>query len=227
MYNLEAHFQSLMITLQSVEGHRTKIEWLLNFKERYESVAHFGCNIGYETLALMWFLKARETIGIDKDSDSINQAESLRINLQEDIQNIQRTLYYIRDLPDIYKQFQEHISKANLAFPTFITGDMTKTTDLSSNYFDLAYCERVLYHIICDKSNRARANVLRAIKEMVRVIKPGGLIVAIEPNRCTPDDKTTVKLKPIFEKVDLIPIEINNPTLLAEYKTLYLYSKPN
>jgi SAM-dependent methyltransferase len=227
MRNLQSHLQSLNLMMGSVKGHETKIIWLLDLNEKYDSIVNFGCNIGFETLALMWLLTAREAVGVDKDGSHIDQARSLHRDIQQDIQSIQMALLYNRDLPSEFRsELQSYVEDLkNLPFPTFVEGDMTKTTGLPSDHFDLAYCERVLYHIRCDKSRRAEDNVLSAIQEMVRVVKPGALVVAIEPNTCSPDDNATVELRPSFERFGLSPFKLENRAILAENETLYVYSK--
>ena len=98
-----------------------------------------------------------------------------------------------------------------------------KNTNLLSNHFDLAYCRYVLYHIYCDENERANENTRSAIREMARVVKTGGLIVAIEPDTCSLDDNTPVILDAFFKQADLGPVEVDTCVVLPE--GTYLYSK--
>jgi SAM-dependent methyltransferase len=227
MQNLRSNIQSLTLTMGLVQGYKEQILWLLDLNENYDSIANFGCNIGYETLALMWLLNAREATGVDKDGDSIRQAQSLLSNIQMDIQSIQMALHYNPNIPSQFRsELQSYVENlGHLPFPTFVEGDMTEMTSLPSNHFDLAYCERVLYHIACNRSGRVGDNVLSAVEEMARVVKPGGFVAAIEPNICSPDDNRAVELQSFFERVGLSSLQMKNPTFLLEEKTVYAYLK--
>lgn len=55
---------------------------------------------------------------------------------------------------------------------TFETGDATKIP-LPDNSFDVVTCQTVLMHL---------ARPLDALREMLRVLRPGGLLVCVEPN---------------------------------------------
>lgn len=71
------------------------------------------------------------------------------------------------------------------------------------NSFDMVTCQTVLIHL---------ANVPFAINEMMRVLKPGGLIVAAEPNNAANnliEDSLSVKL-PIAEKLARIELAITS-----------------
>jgi len=52
-------------------------------------------------------------------------------------------------------------------------GDIADLTEVPDNRFDLAICQTVLMHL-------SRPEL--ALREMARVVKPGGLVAAIEPN---------------------------------------------
>lgn len=55
---------------------------------------------------------------------------------------------------------------------TFATGEATKIP-LPDNSFDVVTCQTVLMHL---------AQPLDALREMLRVLRPGGLLVCVEPN---------------------------------------------
>jgi ubiquinone/menaquinone biosynthesis C-methylase UbiE len=55
---------------------------------------------------------------------------------------------------------------------TFVQGDATKIP-LPDNSFDVVTCQTVLMHL---------ARPLDALREMVRILRPGGLLVCAEPN---------------------------------------------
>jgi len=218
MQYLQSHIQSMSLTISLVEKHRWKTDWLLNLGVDFTSVVNCGCNIGYETLALLWLLDAQEAVGVDKDRDSIDQAQSMVGNFLEDIKAIRRTLPYAREIPqNLCLQVESLLDKyEKRVLPSFMVADITKTTDLLNDHFDLAYCERVLYHIACGDTKSAMKDVLFAVEEMARVTKPGGLIVAIEPNTCSPDDNTPVRLDQVFCQTGLTNVEIGGLPEFAE-----------
>jgi SAM-dependent methyltransferase len=95
---------------------------------------------------------------------------------------------------ELRMEAQEFLEKFN-PLPTveFRQADMCEGvagTELEEALYDLSHCRYVLYHMLCDKPpsiDPAR----KAIKEMSRVIKPGGYILAVEPITC-PNETTTI-----------------------------------
>jgi ubiquinone/menaquinone biosynthesis C-methylase UbiE len=55
---------------------------------------------------------------------------------------------------------------------TFVQGDATKIP-LPDNAFDVVTCQTVLMHL---------AQPLEALREMLRILRPGGLLLCVEPN---------------------------------------------
>lgn len=223
------------LQLQIVK-YRSEIEWLLELDRKYDSIADFGCGKGNGTLALMLILGANETIGIDIDNSKIEQAKHgvidlLLVPIQQKIQKIRDilpdSLHNLELSEDIRSRAESLIGKyENLSFPSYRKGDMIKgkkNTNLLSNHFDLAYCRYVLYYVYCDENERANENTRSAIREMARVVKTGGLIVAIEPDTCSLDDNTPVILDTFFKQADLGPVEVDSCVVLPE--GTYLYSK--
>ena len=139
-------------TIANVDENKWKIDWLLQLDFDYSRIANLGCHIGNETLALHWRLNAKETIGIDRDNGSIDQARSTMKYLRDDIEAVKRSLLYAQDIPndirELMGKFVEQFD--NCSLPTFIAADITQKTEFPPNYFDLVYCERVLYHLACD-----------------------------------------------------------------------------
>jgi len=93
---------------------------------------------------------------------------------------------------------------------TFITADMTTpVAELASNYFDLAYCENVLNQIETESDLQ---EVQTAINEMSRVAKPGGWVIAVEPQIGAEFEETThnVASRIVGHSVT-IPMRISDP----------------
>ena len=110
--------------------------------------------------------------------------------------------------------------------PSYVAADITKETAFPSNYFKLIYCERVLYHIACDESESETDNMLLAMQEIARITKPGGLVVAIEPKTCSPENNTFVNLHHDFSRAGLLKVENLEIPMSFANKEIYLYSKP-
>jgi|GEM_PF-2383186 len=212
-----------------VELYREELQWLCSLGLQFQSVANFGCNIGTETFALAWFLNAREAVGLDKDQRDIAQALKTRHDFQEHISGIKKLAkFHSHELPqDFRARLQSIITEyQDRPVPNFDEGDMIGRTSLPSNHFDLAYCKLVLNHIACNDGEQASHNALLAIQEMIRVVKPGGLVVAIEPKTCSPDDNKPLNLHPLFEQAGVVPFQIPTNVVLPENKNVYIYRKP-
>jgi hypothetical protein len=70
-----------------------------------------------------------------------------------------------------------------------ISGDMSLSVpELTSNYFDLAFCEDVLYYMKLDQPDFEK--VQSAINEMARLVHPGGWVVAYETKMDVKVEKT-------------------------------------
>lgn len=213
--------QKLDFDLQRCIGkHRSRVERILATGIVSGSVVSFGCGNGSETLALAHILGAREVIGIDKDSALVEQAErSVVYNLLRPIQKgINKVKNILHGSPTDLKVSDAVLSNLvqllhryeGLCLPVHQVGDITKgeaSTNLLSGHFDLAYCHYLLYHIYCTEDRPAVEDMTSAVREMARVVRPGGLVIAIEPDTCSEDDKTPVELRPFFERVGLQPVD--------------------
>jgi SAM-dependent methyltransferase len=178
-----------------------------------EKVANFGCNIGGETLALMWLLQANEATGLDIEADNISQAQDTLQNLQEDVVQARRNVKYPwvsqedRDWWSGAPHFFTHrILEQDFSLEYHIR-DITKPTGLPDNHYDLAFCDFVLYHIWYDETREyAEQDTQFAISEMARVIKPGGLVAARELIQY--DDKPRLAFSHLFETAGLTEVYI-------------------
>ena len=133
---------------------KESLEWLEQFSADVEKIANFGCWTGSEPFGLLWTLDATEVVVVEKEEkDHLDKAR------------------------EYYKRLQEQVpQRLEGRSVTFLLADMTlEIPELQSEYFDLAYCDRVLYNMKTDDSLKA------AINQMVRCVKPGGLVIAIEP----------------------------------------------
>lgn len=180
----------IQTTIQSLTDRKQRLRWLTEHDINADRVANFGCNIGGETLALMWALGADECIGIDKDEDSIQQAKSTLAFIKEDIERIRRMLSYYpseitaedktwwnAEVPEFFKREllreESHV--------TYVVSDFTLPTSLPEQRYDVAFCDFVLHHIWYDQAREnAEGDTKFAIREMARVVKPRGLVAAFE-----------------------------------------------
>jgi SAM-dependent methyltransferase len=206
---------------------------LVEYNIGAEKIANFGCNIGGETLALMWVLGASEAIGLDIDEDEIRQARGTLASVQEEMRRIWWMLSYYpnkiahddktwwnNEVPDFLKKamLQEESTV------TYVVSDITQPTGLPQDYYDVAFCDFVLHHIwYDDKRENAEGDTQFAVKEMARVVKPGGIVAVSELLQYS--DKPKLDFGKLFEKAGLRIFhmresEVNSPKghgTVAEY----------
>jgi SAM-dependent methyltransferase len=126
--------------------------WLQSLSNEVDRIINFGCWTGKEPFALLWTLDASEISVVDKNSSHLANLETVK----HDINTSSMQGRYI------------HPS---------ITGDMTQEiNEIKANDYDLSYCEEVLYQVYLEGEEKFKA----AIRQMIRVVKPGGYIVAVE-----------------------------------------------
>jgi SAM-dependent methyltransferase len=187
--------------------------WLQQLGRSYRSIANFGCNVGQETLALMWLLDADEAVGVELDAACVEQAQR---TIPNRIDSFRQQLFWAQQL----HTYGEQLKLDNISFRL---ADMTKGTDLPANHYDLAFCQYVLNHIARDLSEQTSSDTLAAIQEMSRVVKPGGLIVAIEPEN---GYSGPLNLTDFFEQARLDAVRGGRLTDPSSPSVVYLYSKP-
>lgn len=224
---LRSSIRSARIVIATVKFYEHEVGRFQALGCGFDRIANFGCGSGFETFALNCLLNAKEAVGIDKNLNSIAGARDMVQGFFQDLKNINYALHQHQDIPEPLQSEAETIL-ANYwgrAWPSFEVADFTKATCLPADSFDLVYCERTLYHIACDGVEPARNNALCAIKEMARVAKLGGLVAAVEPKTCSPDDGRPLQLAPLFLQAGLAELEVNKTTFLLEDRNTYLYSK--
>jgi SAM-dependent methyltransferase len=217
---------------------KEQLQWLTDQNVQARKIASFGCGKETETLALMWALGADEAVGIDRDEEGILSAQKALTYIKEGITIMQRMLRYRPELvpehdktwwndvvPDFFKTglFKEGVRVV------FCVHDITESTGLASDYYDLAFCDFVLHHIwFDDKRKNAREDTQIAIGEMARVVKPGGVVAAFELIQFS--DKPRLDFRPLFEQAGLksiytketvVETALRGPGVTAEY----LYEK--
>jgi ubiquinone/menaquinone biosynthesis C-methylase UbiE len=162
-----------------------------------EYIANFGCSIGHETFELMWSFNSVEVVGLDIELENITQAEEYLATIKSEVVECKKS-YYLKWTSQEDRNWWNGVPPClkDQRYPRFYHGDMTKRTKLADDYFDLAFCSNVLYHIDHEKLSAA-------ISEMKRVVKPGGWVVAWESSQESPTDSTPLNFHPIFEQVVL------------------------
>jgi SAM-dependent methyltransferase len=169
---------------------KKRFEWLAPLSALVESIANFGCSLGSdEPFLLMWTLDATEVKVIEKEKEHVNAAK-------EELENL-RT---------------ENPGCLEGRCVKFVIADMLSTTEaeLPSNYFDLAYCDEVLYYMEPDCQK-----VQDAINVMARVVKPGGWIIAVE-------SKIGAEFKEVTDDFEskLFGRKINKPVRVSDPKNI-------
>lgn len=182
----ESWFDSLTMI-----GLRKHHFWLTNLPTQVETIVNFGCMSGSEPFALIWTLDAKEVTVIEIDKYYIEV-----LNNEIDI---------------VSHRYPKSLQGRTIKL---INGDMTKPLpELSDQYFDLAYCEDILYAILLNQGSQA---LEQGIMQMVRVVKPNGYIIAVEP-------KFGAEFETVFHPILKIPYNI--PIQKSEPKDMsYLFS---
>jgi SAM-dependent methyltransferase len=168
--------------LDNFSHYKRELRWLLKLGVKTDRIVNFGCDWGLQTCALMCFLGAREGLGIDKNKSAIDIAKK---ELEAFKQEIQKGKYGIH--PEITsKEGQELWGSKFLFFLRLIQGkvqleykvqDMTGQQGIPLGYYDLAFAGSVLNHIWGNSGEQATQS---AVKQMVEVVKPGGIIAATQ-----------------------------------------------
>lgn len=181
---------------------KQELQWLIEQNvRRADKVADFGCGGGKKTLALMWALGASEAVGIDKQD--ITPAQSMLKDIRHEIIVIRSKLRSCRDIPEDDLMWWNGVPDFLKRLPPeerikFCQGNITKPTGLQSDYYDIAFCHRVLHHIWFDQTQE---DTQFAIREMARVVKPDGLVAAFEVLQYS--DKPKLDFRPLFERAGL------------------------
>lgn len=170
--------------------------WLKPIQESVVNIVDFGCwatdgGTCSEPYALLWTLQAKKVVVVDKNLIYIQNA---RARLETD-----------RKQHSYFKEYNVE----------FLEGDMTsQMADLQSDYFDLAYCKNVLYNM--GDNNKALQS---AISEMVRTIRSGGFIVAVEP-KFRADFGKPEDMSIYFDNKGLVKVHLEDDPLCS-----YCYQK--
>lgn len=171
---------------------KAELDWLKQLSDEVDTVVEFGC-WSCEPFALLWTLKASRVEIIEKDERNLITPKYILENL------LFSHPYCIKNDQIFFYEPQ----------------DMIKSK-LPSNSFDLAYCKRVLSNM------KSHDEIQCAIKNMARIIKPGGFLIAVES---MPDNKGRPKpkgiLSSILSKSGLNEIELDNAPGEA-----YCFKKP-
>jgi SAM-dependent methyltransferase len=166
-------------------GLRDQHSWLVNLPSRAERIVNFGCWSGGEPFALIWTLDAKKIMVVEIEEK----------NIKELVEQI-----------DIVK----HRCPESLQGRTFeyVCRDMTEyLPELPDQYYDLAYCENVLYILHLHGGIDA---VERGISQMIRVVKPNGFIVAVEP-----------KFDAKFKTQKVLGVDMHVPVRMSEPKNMH------
>jgi SAM-dependent methyltransferase len=132
---------------------RDTYKWLTKFEGRINKVFTIGCFTS-ELFAILWTVDAKEILTVDIEIEYINKRKEEFEHLSRIIPNA----FVNRKVELLQKNILENIPK------------------IPHNYFDMAYCQNVLYNFQDNQDELSKA-----IKLMVDVIKPGGLLIAEEP----------------------------------------------
>ena len=175
-----------------------KFQPLAVLKPAVSRIVNFGCwpnGGGFEPCALIWTLDASEVVVVEKKDECVRLA-------QEKVEGLRKRI------PDC---FESRLIR-------FLPRDMTNPIpELSQDYFDLSYCERVLLQVYQEHGEQG---LTKAIAQTVRAVRPGGWVIACEQ----PTEDLPENTGHFFEEAGLtIDKGINRVGIL---KNAYIYSKP-
>lgn len=159
-----------------VPNQHAHYSWLIELTQSIDRIVNFGCWSGCEPFALLWILGAKDITVVEKEEKNI--AEFFE----------QKSI-----VTNLYPK-----SLQGRSINTLVQDMSLHTPELPDQYFDLAYCEDVLYSLDIDGGTTAVDN---GIEQMIRVVKPKGLIIAVE-------SKFRAKFKTRTSKLFDIPITI-------------------
>jgi len=174
---------------------KEKYQWLVKrvaeLNVQVRRIASFGCGQGQETFALAWMLGASEAAGVDKEAQNVHNAHSTLKTIQ--------SIIWAKGVPNEAPAFLKayHLEQA----VQFYQGDFVKRTQLLSDYYDIAFCDFVLYHIWLDQGGESKTQ--EAVNEMTRVVRPGGIIATREPTQRTGKLTFNIDFKPAFNRAGL------------------------
>jgi len=206
------------------------VDRLLSLPHKYDQIADFGSGTGWRTLALTFGLASQNVIGTDKERHIVDQARRQIIaEFLEPMFSEIRKLEGFLDRSEVRRDLTEEtcsiaeaiISRFSLK-PTlqFIQADLTMrlySEVLPSNHFDMAHSRYCLYQIFCGDSP-SPSGVESAIGEMTRVVRSGGLVVAVEPDTCADENSSPFDLKSFFiNHGDLAEVYYHVESGLATY----------
>jgi SAM-dependent methyltransferase len=161
----------------------------------------------------MWVLDASEAWGIDR---SIDQARKTMCNARQWVcesilalpYESQAALTWWEDQVPLFlkqKRFPVMVKERDIAHPI-------RPYQLPDRYFDLACCSHLLYHILGEQGKEA---VVSAVREMIRVTKPGGWIVVDEP-----DEGVVQRYREFLEQagLDVCRVDVDETVIQAGEK---------
>jgi hypothetical protein len=190
-----------------------ELAWLRPLRSSVSRIANFGCWKGDEPFALLGTLGAIEVTVIEIDKN------------------------YLANLEKKIADFSEArlLDRCSI---TPVLGDMT-SVQLRGDYYDLAYCDEVLYSVF----EESEQNLQVAIDKMISVVRSGGWIIAVETKIGAEVQEVEnqllsalsgqkivqhipvsdpIDISPLFEAAGLVKINLDGAP-----KWSYCYMKPN
>lgn len=194
--------------LVKITNKKPNVNWLNMLNIQADKVADFGCQIGGETLALMWLLGASEGVGLDISENHIQRARDDLDELNDAIRDTWQSLqYYSDDISEVDKIWWydsvPNFLKRDLASKqvTFLVQDITLPTGLQREYYDVAFCNYVLHHIWLEEREDSEMRTVSAIREMARVVNKSGFVAICE--RFEFPDTLVLEFRKLFRLAEL------------------------
>lgn len=227
---LQSHANPIIEALHIAEAGRPVLQWLASPNVPRQTIAHLGCHIGFQSMAIVKVLNPSELYAVDLDDQAIDQAQNFFARVLENCAALAAIAANSENLPTNFLRWWDAVPEIlRDAGPIhFMCADITKATPLPASYFDLVYSDHVLDHIWHASGEQGVRN---AVSEMNRLARPGsGLVVADVPttwrsHEGNEENFTHLDFHHLFEMEGLAPTtDITIPDFVGQ--TLYVYRKP-
>jgi SAM-dependent methyltransferase len=215
---LQNNLSNAKLLIDDIEKRRPFIGWINKCIPNNATILNIGCYQGNETRALSIILEPKIIIGLDIIEYNLQCA---RINSFQIVNAFNKAIEYCIEEKELFINFKRFIE-----LPHYIVGDITSAVGLRNDVIDLVYCKRVLCNTFSNKEQAFTEIPFRkTIKNIKRILRPKGKIIALEPTDCTKDINEVERIEQIFleEGYDettniVIPKYIEN-------HNVYLFSK--
>ncbi len=219
---------------RSIASAREKIKWLRPHVKTAVAIAHFGCDIGAQTLALLWEFGPAEIIGLDINEKDILRASADLAEIRKEVIETDRNFRsfqseIVEDDAKWWRGLDKSLFEVIVSTQhriEFDVQDIRNNTGLDSSAFDLVYSDFVLNHLWDDKAKEDPSKQVKlAMLEMIRILRPSGIAAAFEPILI--GENTRIDFSSLFRSVGFNELHVSDAQEDKMQSTEFVYQKPN